>query len=330
MAANGQQKNKQQKNKRSVLVTGASGALAQQVIRRLLRKRHNVVAVDFRHEPRIRSTAPSYRLDFHKRDFEDVFREHRLDGIIHLGRIEAGLGDRFHRYNANVLGTRRMLKLALRYGVGQVVLLSTYFVYGAHAYNPALLSEDAPLMASQLSVELADAVELENLGNIYMWKHPELNITILRPSNIAGPGVNNVLSRLLSSRVCPVMSGFSPLMQFIDVEDMANAVVAAVEGNKPDIYNVTLDDWVPFQDAVKRAGCVRLPLPSVPSWLPRRLSRGMSANRLPTYLVDYLKYPVVIDGTRFDRTFHFRPRHMLPEILDYYRAKKNRLSSVNT
>lgn len=312
----------QQKNKRRIMVTGASGALAQQVIRRLLRKRYDVVAVDFRHEPQIRSTVPSYRLDFHKRGFEDVFREHHLDGIIHLGRIEAGLGDRFHRYNANVLGTRRMLNLALRYGVGQIVMLSTYFVYGAHAYNPTLLSEDAPLMASQLNVELADAVELESLGNIFMWKHPKLNITILRPSNIAGPGVNNVLSRLLSSRLCPVMLGFSPLMQFIHVEDMASAVVMAFEGNKPDIYNVTLDDWVAYQEAVERAGCIRLPLPGAPPRLPRRLSRLLGARRLPTYLIDYLKYPVVIDGTLFDRTFNFRPRHKLPEILDYYRAKK--------
>ena len=317
MAAKGQQKQKQR-----IMVTGASGALAQQVIRRLLRKKYDVVAVDFRHETQIRSTVPSYRLDFHKRNFEDVFREHPLDGIIHLGRIEAGLGDRFHRYNANVLGTRRMLNLALRYGVGQVVLLSTYFVYGAHAYNPALLSEDAPLMASQLTVELADAVELESLGNIYMWKHPELNITILRPSNIAGPGVNNMLSRLLSSRFCPVLMGFSPLMQFIHVEDMANAVVMAFEGNKPDIYNVTLDDWVAYQDAVERAGCIRLPLPGIPPRLPRRLSRVLGPNKLPRYLIDYLKYPVVIDGTVFDRTFHFRTRHKLPEILDYYRARK--------
>lgn len=310
------------RKKKRVLVTGASGALAQQVIRRLRAKRYGVVAVDFRHEPEMASSVPSYRLDFDKRGFERIFREQRLDAILHLGRIEIERYDRYHRYNANVLGTQNMLDLARHYGVSQVVILSTYFVYGAHAYNPALLHEDAPLMATQLTTELADAVELESLGNVYMWKHPELNITILRPSNIAGPGVQNALSRLLSRRFCPVMLGFSPLMQFTHIEDMADAVVLAFEGNKPAIYNVTLDDWVAYQDAVERAGCFRLPMPSIPPLVPRELSRVTAGSLFPAYLTNYLKYPVVIDGSLFERTFKFKPRYDLPAILDYYRSRK--------
>src|SRR5690625_706743 len=134
--------------KRTILVTGAAGALAQQVIRRLPRERYKVVAVDFRHEPEIESGVASYRLDFNQRHFEDIFRRHSLDAVLHLGRIESGRFGHFHRYNANVLGTQNLINLSRYYGVKQMVILSTEFVYGAHAYNPALLREEAPLMAS--------------------------------------------------------------------------------------------------------------------------------------------------------------------------------------
>ncbi len=75
------------------------------------------------------------------------------------------------RYNANVLGTQKLLNLCIKYDVGQVLIMSTYFVYGANAYNSAPLDESAPLKASELTKNLVDSVELENLSQLYLWKH---------------------------------------------------------------------------------------------------------------------------------------------------------------
>ena len=69
--------------------------------------------------------------------------------------------DRFSRYNANVLGTQKLLDLCLKYHVGQVLILSTFFVYGATAYNPAPLDETAPLKASELTKNLVDSWNLK-------------------------------------------------------------------------------------------------------------------------------------------------------------------------
>ena len=69
-----------------LLVTGAAGALAQQVIRRL-RQDYRLVVCDARREVSMPVDIPSYHVDFNKRDFEDLFREYRFDGIVHLGRI---------------------------------------------------------------------------------------------------------------------------------------------------------------------------------------------------------------------------------------------------
>lgn len=308
--------------KKTVLVTGAAGALAQRVIARL-HPDYKVIAVDFRRRVETAAGVPSYKVETHKRDFEDVFRRHKIDAVIHIGRMFAHESDRHRRYNANVLGMKKLLELCLRYGASQLIVHSTYFVYGASPYNPALLEEDTPLQASEVTQELVDAVELEALANIYLWKHPELNITILRPCNVLGPQVRNTMSILLSRPLAPVLMGFSPLMQFVHVDDMADAIVLCFEKNRPGIYNVAPDDWVAYQDAVTQCGCRKLPIPSIPPVLPRLISAALNRNSfLPPYLLNYLKYPVILDGKLFRETFGWRPRRSLNDIFSYYRRQK--------
>lgn len=307
--------------KKTILVTGAGGAMAKKVIT-LLQKDYDIVAVDFRRQIKLGKDIPSYLVDITKRGFEDVFRNHTIDGVIHLGRVGTHTSNRRSRYNTNVLGTQRLLDRCRKYNIQQVLIMSTFFVYGADAYNPALLNEDTPLKASELTLDLVDSVELENLANIYLYKYPELNITILRPCHIAGPGIRNSMSALLSSKRAPVLAGFSPMMQFLHVDDAATAVVAAYEGNKPGIYNVAPDDYVAYQDALIAAGCKRRYLPSVPPAVPLAISKLMSDRAFPSYLLNYFKYPVVIDGSKFRKTFNFTPKRDFKDIFTYYRKQK--------
>ncbi len=111
-----------------ILITGAAGALAQQVIRRL-RESCDLVAVDFREQVYLGDDIPpSYCIDFNKRVFEDLFRRYEFDGVIHLGRILSSQLTRMRRYNANVLGTQKLLDLSHKYGIRRVIVLSTYHV----------------------------------------------------------------------------------------------------------------------------------------------------------------------------------------------------------
>jgi UDP-glucose 4-epimerase len=309
-------------NKKTVLVTGAAGSLAKRVIARL-HGRYNVIAVDFRRKVETDAGIPSYLVELHKRGFEDIFADHKVDAVIHIGRLFSHERDRTQRYNANVLGTKRLLDLSRKYGVQQVIIHSTYFVYGASAYNPALLDEEAPLKASEVTQDLVDSVEVESLANVYLWKHPELNITILRPCNVLGPGVRNTMSILLARPLVPVLVGFSPMMQFLHVEDMAEAMILAFEANKPGIYNVAPEDYCPYQQAVTECGCRKLPIPSVPPMLPRTISSALSWNAFfPPYLVNYFKYPVILDGKLFRETFGWKPKRNLNDIFSYYRKQK--------
>ncbi len=308
--------------KKTVLVTGAAGSLAQQVINRL-RDSYQIVAVDFRELTYLSDDIPSYKLDFNKRVFEDLFKTYDFDSVIHLGRISSSEETRLRRYNANVLGTQKLLDLSHKYGIGNVIVLSTYHVYGASAYNPALIDETAPLKAAELTMDLVDSVELENLANIYLWRYPDLNITILRPCNIVGPGVKNTISRLLSSHYAPALLGFSPIMQFIHIDDMADAIAIAHTKCKRGVYNVAPADWIAYQDALEQCGCTPIPLLSVPPILPKMITKVLNLKMFPSYLVNYFKYPVVINGKAFEEKFGFKPKRPLKEIFRTYRELKD-------
>ena len=304
-----------------ILITGAAGALAQQVIEQL-RDTCDLVAVDFREQVYLGEDIPSYCIDFNKRVFEDLFRRYQFDGVIHMGRIMSSQLTRMRRYNANVLGTQKLLDLSHKYGIKRVVVLSTFHVYGAVAYNPALIDEAAPLKSAGLSADLIDSVELENLANIYLWRYPELNITILRPCNIVGPGVRNTISTLLASERAPVLAGFSPMMQFIHIDDMADAIVLAYKKPTRGVFNVAPQDWVAYQHALKLCGCKRIQVPSIPPMVPKMILGTLKLKSFPSYLMAFFKYPVVIDGRAFVNEFGFEPKRPLKEIFRFYRENK--------
>jgi UDP-glucose 4-epimerase len=310
-----------EQRRQHILITGAAGALAQQVIEQL-RDTCDLVAVDFREQVYLGDDIPSYCIDFNKRVFEDLFRRYQFDGVIHMGRIMSSQLTRMRRYNANVLGTQKLLDLSHKYGIKRVVVLSTFHVYGAVAYNPALIDESAPLKSAGLSADLIDSVELENLANIYLWRYPELNITILRPCNIVGPGVRNTISTLLASERAPVLAGFSPMMQFIHIDDMADAIVLAYKKPTRGVYNVAPQDWVAYQHALKLCGCKRIPVPSIPPMVPKMILGTLKLKSFPSYLMAFFKYPVVIDGRAFVNEFGFEPKRPLKEIFRFYRENK--------
>ncbi|MDX1589918.1 MAG: SDR family oxidoreductase [Oleiphilaceae bacterium] len=310
--------------KPTILVTGAGGALAQQVIRRL-KPHYRVVAVDFRQQVYLGLDVPSYRIDYNKRGFEDLFRQYGFSGVIHLGRLMSSQETRLRRYNANVLGTQKLLDLSHKYGIQRVIVLSTYHVYGANPYNPALIDESAPMKSAGLTMDLVDSVELENLATIYLWRFPDLNITLLRPCNIVGPGVRNSISTLLSGKRAPVLAGFSPMMQFIHMDDMADAIVVSFKKTVRGVFNVAPQDWIAYQHALKLCGCQPVPLPSIPPQLPRTLLRLLRLRSFPPYLMDFFKYPVIIDGRHFVREFDFSPQRTLADIFRYYRDNKQPL-----
>lgn len=294
----------------AVLVTGVSGSLARVVTEMLSVKGAEIVGVDVRPLPPGRPfEGEFYVAGYTQRRMAEVFRRHKPETVIHLGRIRGTeVMSSSYRYNQNVLGTRNLLDLSLKHGAKRVVVLSTYHVYGAHQHNHVGISEDNPLRASQIFPQLADAVELDHAATSYLWRHRRIETVVLRPCNIVGPSLNNMISRLLRARAVPRLLGYDPMMQFLHERDAARAICLAAESQQWGIYNVAGEGAVPWSKAILAAGGRPA---AIPTFMAYPLVGSLSALNLlfPKHLMDYFRYPTVISDKAFRDDFGYAPQY---------------------
>jgi UDP-glucose 4-epimerase len=288
----------------SVLVTGVAGSLAARVALALSDDR-DVVGLDTR--PLRQEFGGTYVQvkRYNSRPTVEVFRKHRPTTLVHLGIRGFSPHSLTRRYTENVLGTKSLLDLAVKYGVKRVVVLSTYHVYGAHQHNPINIREDAPLRASQNFPELVDSVELDHLASTFLWQHRDIGTMVLRPVNIVGPSIRNRMSRLLRTRPTPKLFGYDPMVQFLHEDDARRAILTAVNCDAHGVFNVAGEGTVAWSHAVSLAGSYQLVLPRSFVGLLDRKRRKV----FPRHLRDFFRYPVVLDDRAFRRATGFAPVH---------------------
>jgi UDP-glucose 4-epimerase len=292
-----------------ILITGASGALAR-LVGGALSPKYELVGVDPRPAPGPTHFPGTFIVaDYHSRKLDEVFHQHQFDAVLHLGRIrESQKYSPQYRFQMNVVGTGKLLELCKVSKVKHLIVLSTYHVYGAHKLNPLQLLEESPLRASQGFPELADAVELDHAATTFMWKDREVTTTILRPVNVIGKHVRNTICSLLRSGVCPRILGFDPLMQFMDEKDLARALILTLEKPVQGIYNVAGEGVIALSHAIRHAQAIAIPIPPIISSSFVRILSEMSGFGFPPYLMEYFKYPVIVNDDAFRKTFGYVPK----------------------
>jgi nucleoside-diphosphate-sugar epimerase len=266
---------------RTVVVTGVAGSLGQRVVERLLRSADvgRIVGVDVVSMTRFPLPVETLLLDLSDDATPgDAFEVAcaGADGIIHLawrtadGRGEGRSGARPAAV-ANRRALERVLGAAAEGRVGSVVHLSSATVYGAWPDNSVPLSEDSLLRPNPefgFAVEKADAE-----WRVATWseEHPEVAVAVLRPAVTVG-APERPLYRALAGTDAPGSTDAGRPVQFLHVDDLADAVVFAWQHHLQGPYNVAPDSGIREDTARALAGGVarvRLPVrlaQAVGSW----------------------------------------------------------------
>jgi UDP-glucose 4-epimerase len=289
------------------MITGIAGGLAQLVGKRLHELGYEIIGVDYRREIELPFATAVYAANYNKTKIEDIVRRHRPTHVLHLGRVgnlKIQLGKRF---DLNVIGSRKVMDLAARYGAKRVIVLSTFHIYGAHPHNHIPIYEEEPLRAGLSFPQIADAIQLDNQALMWIYQHPECRGVLLRPCNVIGPDISNATSRYLRSNPVISMLGFDPMVQFIHQQDLVEALVRANEGHAVGVFNVAGKGSLPLSAALKATGARRVMVPDILAKGVLSLAR-MIGPALPPYLVNFSKYPCIISDQKLRETFDWEPR----------------------
>jgi nucleoside-diphosphate-sugar epimerase len=293
----------------TVAVTGSEGLIGRRAVAQLLEDEavERVLALDVG-DP---SGADRPGLEHRRADVTDPgFAAHLagVDVVVHLAFLLDPSRDEERMHAINVGGTRNVFEAAARAGVRKVVYLSSATVYGAHPDNPLPIDEDQPIRPNRPFSYVEHKGEIE--GWLWPWvdAHPELTVTVLRPSIVAGPGVANFISRQLDAPRFTAVRGHKPPLQFAHVDDVASAIRHVVDRDLPGVFNVSSEGWLSFDEVTAISGRGVLEVPEeVAFTLADRLWK-LGIGEAPSGQVHYFMHPWVVSVDRLLAT-GWQPRH---------------------
>ncbi len=292
---------------RKILIVGAAGGLAR-ILTSILSKANpedQIIGVDSR--PQVeefkRENVQFLKIRYTRGNFEKLFRDNEFHAVYHLARMSHAYSNKSNlaqRLDLNIMGTNRILELALKFDVKKMIILSTYHVYGALSDNPTFIAEDAPLKASIKHPELRDVTEMDQLATNWMWKNQHrIETVVLRPCSIIGPQIRNSMSQYLTTKYVPLGIDFNPMFQFIHEFDMANILARSLKEVPTGIYNVAPDEVVSIRKAKEIIGLPTLKIPLI-TLSPMTLAVKKIWN-FPDYLIEYIKFSCVIDNAELKK-----------------------------
>jgi nucleoside-diphosphate-sugar epimerase len=287
----------------SVAVTGVSGFIGQRLLPLLDASPavSRIVGLDVRDPARRARKLTFHRADILNADLTPYL--HNVDTLAHLAAIVGPIPDEPLMTRVNVDGTRRVLDAAARAGVKRVVRLSSAAVYGAWENNPVPLTEDAVLRPNPGFLPAILDAECERALSEWADGNRGRVVTRLRAAPVVGAGAHSVLAAAATGHPPVALRSPSPQVQVVHVDDVASALLVAVEQALPGVYNVAADGWLAAEDVGALTG--RRRLPGLPYEAAERVLQVMWASGLgdaPPAVVPYLAYPWVVANDRMKDT----------------------------
>lgn len=295
-----------------VAVTGAASGLGEAVTARLAGHPQvgRVVGIDAR-----RGQVPG--VTWRVLDICDPVLGTRLgkvDTLVHLAIDTTVRSAEPGRSSRNVRGAQTVLTAAAAAGVRRVVLCTSAMVYGALPDNPVPLDEDAPLRALPDGSLVGDLLEIERLARQAPLSHPGLEVTVVRPAAVVGPGVDSVLTRHFEAPRLLVVRDSAPRWQFCHVDDLASALEFCAVGAVTGVVTVGCEGSMDQDEVEALSGMRRIELPSALAFGTAERLHRLGVIPAPASDLQYVVHPWVVPSTRL-RAAGWRPVYDNPTTL---------------
>ena len=175
-----------------VALTGLATPIGNALTRRLVeRPGLRVVGLDLRRPYRLDG-----RVRFHAVDLTDptadsalaeLLRSERVEVLVHTAFRTQSSADLELDHELETIGSLHVMHACAAAKISRLVLASSTMLYGPRPDNPNFLSERHPLRGHPQAHSIANRVEVEQLIASWRERHPDTEVSVLRPCWMLGP-----------------------------------------------------------------------------------------------------------------------------------------------
>jgi UDP-glucose 4-epimerase len=243
-----------------------------------------------------------------------VVESARVDTVVHMNTVAspAGAGGRVSMKELNVIGTMQLLAACQRASsVRRFVLRSTSAVYGASPRDPAVFTESMQARRVPPGGYARDSLDVEGYVRSFARRRPDVDVAVLRFTNLIGTRVDSLLSGLFRAPVVPTTLGFDARLQLLHELDALAVLTRAVTGPFTGTVNVAGEGTVLLSQAVRRLGRVPLPVPAPAMGALGRAGRRLGlpgAGAWTPEQMRFLDFGRVLDTRVLREDFGYEPR----------------------
>ena len=249
-----------------VLVTGAAGFIGSHLVDRLLAEGEEVLGVDDLSSGSLSNLADArrskmgkftfQRVDITSTALQELIKRQRPEVVFHLAAqvdVRKSVADPIHDAMLNIVGTLNVLQSAKQAGASKVVFTSSGgCIYGEPDESRLPVTEDQvfwPEALPESPYGVSKKVVLDYLR--YFKTVQDLDYTALALSNVFGPrqepasevGLEGQVvaifcRKMLGGRPCTIYGDGTQTRDFIFVDDVVSAFVAARDAGSGELVNV--------------------------------------------------------------------------------------------
>jgi UDP-glucose 4-epimerase len=228
------------------IVTGGTGFIGNNIVRQLLKQKHTPIVIDSLYRGNIENIS-SLDVEFHKVDIRDFNQLRDIvknsDGIFHeaaLTDVQESFTRQQEYIDVNVKGTENIFRIAKEFDL-KVVYASSSSVYGNPKKIPIAENSERHPINPYGKTKLDDELLAEK------YSKDKVSIIGLRYFNVYGKGQTGSYAGVITKFINRLKQGKSPLIfgsgtqlrDFIFVEDVALANIAAMQSNvKNGFFNI--------------------------------------------------------------------------------------------
>jgi dihydroflavonol-4-reductase len=193
------------------------------------------------------------------------------DAVIHLAAM-ISVDDRQDEYlfRVNTTGTRLLAEAAMQSSVQRFIHISSVTAFRQAPYDQRMDESRGLLRTARYSYDYSKAV---SQSIVLEYDEYGLEVLVLAPTAVIGPYDGK--PSLLGKAIVKMYTGKIPALlpggvDFVDVRDVAGAIIGALTGGTPGKVYLLSGEWVSLSAFSRQVGLIRgkkISLPIVPVWL---------------------------------------------------------------